>query len=51
MITQVGQLLVEDAKSGPAAHVEAIEEVCDPLDAACDQLNVLPVHPVSLECK
>ena len=51
MITQVGQLLVEDAEPGPAAHVEAIEEVCDPLDAAGDQLNVLPVHPVSLECK
>ena len=48
-ITKVGELLVEDTQPGPAAHVKAVEEVSDPLDAARDQLNVFPVHPISLE--
>ena len=48
-ITKVGELLVEDTQPGPAAHVKAVEEVRDPLDAAGDQLNVFPVHPISLE--
>ena len=47
--TEICELLVEDTEPGPAAHVKAIEEVRDPLDAASDELNVLPVHPVSLE--
>ena len=48
-ITEICELLVEDAEPGPAAHVKAVEEVRDPLDAASDELDVLPVHPVSLE--
>ena len=48
-ITEVCELLIEDTESGPAAHVKAVEEVSDPLDASSDELNVLPVHPVSLE--
>ena len=49
IITEVGELLVEDTEPGPAAHVKAVEEVSDPLDASSDELNVLPVHPVSLK--
>ena len=49
IITEVGELLVEDTEPGPAAHVKAVEEVSNPLDASSDELNVLPVHPVSLE--
>ena len=45
---EVSELLVEDTQPGPAAHVKAVEEVSDPLDASGDELNVLPVHPVSL---
>ena len=48
-ITEVCELLIEDTEPGPAAHVKAVEEVSDPLDASSDELNVLPVHPVSLE--
>ena len=48
-VTEVCQLLVENTESGPAAHVKAIEEVCDPLDRAGDELDVLSVDPVSLE--
>ena len=47
--TEICELLVEDTQPGPAAHVKAVEEVRDPLDAAGDQLNVFPVHPISLE--
>ena len=46
---EVSELLVEDTQPGPAAHVKAVEEVSDPLDASGDELNVLPVHPVGLE--
>ena len=45
---EIRELLVEDAEAGAAAHVEAVEEVRDPLDAPCDQLDVLPVNPVRL---
>ena len=48
-ITEVCELLIEDTQSGPAAHVKAVEEVSDPLDASGNELNVFPVHPVSLE--
>ena len=47
--TEISELLVEDAEAGAAAHVEAVEEVRDPLDAPRDQLDVLPVHPVRLQ--
>ena len=46
--TEIGELLVEDAEAGAAAHIEAVEEVRDPLDAPRDQLDVLPVYPVRL---
>ena len=46
--TEISELLVEDAEAGAAAHVEAVEEVRDPLDAPRDKLDVLPVHPVRL---
>ena len=48
-ITEVCELLIEDTEPGPAAHVKAVEEVSDPLDASGNELNVFPVHPVSLE--
>ena len=48
-LTEICELLIENTESGSAAHVEAVEEVCDPLDTSGDQLYVLPVHPVSLE--
>ena len=47
--TEISELLVEDAEAGAAAHIEAVEEVRDPLDAPRDQLDVLPVHPVRLQ--
>jgi len=42
-----GELLVELAELAPAGHVEAVQEVRDPLHVARDHLNVLPVLPVS----
>ena len=48
-VTEICQLLVENAESGPAAHVKAIEEVCNSLDGASDQLYIFSVHPVSLK--
>ena len=41
-------LIKTEHERKPAAHVEAVEEVRDPLDAAGDELDVLPVDPVRL---
>ena len=48
LLTEICEFLIEDTQSGPAAHVETIEEVSDPLDGACDELYVFPVDPVRL---
>ena len=48
-VTEICEFLIEDTQSGPATHVETIEEVRDPLDGARDQFYVFSVHPVSLE--
>ena len=47
--TEICEFLIEDTQSGPATHVETIEEVRDPLDGASDQLYVFSVDPVSLQ--
>ena len=49
--TEICQFLIENTQSGPAAHVEAIEEVSDPLDGASDQFYVFSVDPVGLQIK
>jgi len=41
-----GELLVELAQLAAARHVEAVQEVRDPLHVTRDHLNVLPVLPV-----
>ena len=49
LVTEICEFLIEDTQSGPATHVETIEEVRDPLDGARDELYVFSVDPVSLQ--